>query len=450
MFRRYRHIHFVGIGGIGMSGIAEVLVTLGFTVSGSDLKRSSTLARLRKRGARVFIGHKPEHLGGAQVVVTSSAVSLDNPEVLAARDKHIPIVPRAEMLAELMRVKYGIAVAGTHGKTTTTSLIGAILYEAGLDPTLIIGGRVNSLRSNARLGKGEFLVAEADESDRSFLKLAPTVAVITNIDPEHMENYRDFEEMKNHFVNFANKVPFYGSVIACADHPVVRSIFPGITRPMLTYGLHYPADLTGHDLRYDGCTTFFRADFRGKDLGRFVVGQPGEHQVSNALAAIATAQALDIPTGKVKNALKKFRGISRRFEILRKADPVVIDDYAHHPVEIAATLQGARSAFPHHEIALVCQPHRYSRLQFLWRDFQSVLKTANRCFITEVYPAGEKPIPEVTGEKLAQEIDGAVFLPTPEEAVAALKHWVGPQKVVLFVGAGSITRVARDFAKRMT
>lgn len=433
-----------------MSGIAEVLVTLGFTVSGSDLKRSSTLVRLKKRGARIFIGHKPEHLGDAQVVVTSSAVSRENPEVAAARARHIPIVPRAEMLAELMRVKYGIAVAGTHGKTTTTSLIGAILYEAGLDPTLIIGGRVNSLRSNARLGKGEFLVAEADESDRSFLKLTPTLAVITNIDPEHMENYKDFNEMQNHFVDFANKVPFYGSVIACADHPVVRGLLPRITRPMLTYGLRHKADLTGHDLRQDGCATFFRVDFRGKDLGRFAVGQPGEHQVSNALAAIATAQALDIPAGKVKSALKKFRGISRRFEILRRADPVVIDDYAHHPVEIAATLQGARSAFPLHEIALVCQPHRYSRLQFLWDDFQNVLKTADCCFITDVYPAGEQPIPGVTGEKLAREIDGAVFLPTPEETSAALKKWVGPQKLVLFVGAGSITRVARDFAKRMT
>lgn len=431
-----------------MSGIAEVLINIGFHVSGSDLKRSTAVLRLKKKGAVIHIGHKASHVGDAQVVVVSSAVSKENPEVVVARENHIPIVPRAEMLAELMRVKHGIAIAGTHGKTTTTSLIGTVLYEAGLDPTLIIGGRVNSFRSNARLGQGDFLVAEADESDRSFLKLTPSIAVITNIDPEHMENYTDFAEVQQCYIDFANKVPFYGAAILCTDHPTVRKILPKITRPILTYALYEEADFRATDIRYDGCATFFHVHFRGKDWGRFMISSPGEHQVSNALAAIAAAHVLDISISKVKGSLKKFKGISRRFEILRRQDPIVVDDYAHHPVEIDATLAAARHAFPGYKILIVCQPHRYSRLHFLWQNFIEVLKKADLSLITEVYAAGEKPIEGVTGEHLAAKIPGAIFVPTEESMTATIKNFIGPQTLVLFVGAGSITKMARDFIKK--
>jgi len=338
MFKKYKKIHFVGIGGIGMSGIAEILLNLGLTVTGSDLKRSAVTQRLTRRGAKIWIGHEERHAEGAHVVVVSSAVSQSNPEIRYATKMGIPVVPRAEMLAELMRLKYGIAVAGTHGKTTTTSLIAQVVHRAGLDPTMIVGGKVKSLRGNARLGRGEFLVAEADESDRSFLKLSPTIGVITNIDPEHMENYNDFEHLKSAFVDFANKVPFYGSVVCCVDHPVVKKILPKIVRPCITYG-ERDADYIAANIEQVGGHLSFEVIHKGQQLGKIDLPMAGKHHAKNALAAIAVGRELDIPFPTIKHALEQFRGVARRFEILHNGSPIVVDDYGHHPVEIAALLQ---------------------------------------------------------------------------------------------------------------
>ena len=447
MFKKYRQVHFVGIGGIGMSGIAEVMINLGFKVSGSDLKRSAVTARLRKKGARIFYGHKPSQVDHAQVVVVSSAVAAVNPEIKQARIQGIPVVPRAEMLAELMRLKYSVAVAGTHGKTTTTSLVGAILAEAGLDPTLIIGGRVNHLRSNARLGQGEYLVAEADESDRSFLKLTPTLAIITNIDPEHMENYENFDQVRSSFAEFANKVPFYGAVVACADHPEVRKILPQINRRVVTYGLKEGAEFTAAHVEQEGLVMSFDVLHHGKLLGRARVSQPGMHHVGNALAAIAVARELDIPFAKIVKGLKRFAGVGRRFQILKKEPPMIVDDYAHHPVEIEATLKAARAGWPHFKIAAVMQPHRYTRLNLLFDDFVRVLKTADWVGVLPVYGAGEKPIAHITGEKLAEKVKGA-YGKNLEALQPALQQWADEQTMILCLGAGDITRMAKQMAKQ--
>lgn len=462
-----------------MSGLAEVLLNLGYQVSGSDLKRQSTTVRLKKKGAKIFMGHHRDHLNSAQVVIVSSAVKENNPELKKARELNIPIVPRAELLAELMRLKYGIAIAGTHGKTTTTSLIGTILAEAGLDPTLIIGGRVNHLRSNARLGKGEFLVAEADESDRSFLKLSPAIAVITNIDPEHMENFDSLKELRHCFVQFANQVPFYGAVVACQDHPQVRKIFPELTRRLITYGVEGSAEYEAKNITQQERAISFEVLHKQEGLGRITLSQPGRHQVGNALAAIAVARELDIPFPKIALGLKKFQGISRRFEILRGLDPIVVDDYAHHPVEIEATLQAVRDGWPEHKIALVVQPHRFTRLKSLWDSFVRVLGLADWLVVLPVYPAGENPIAGITGKNLFLALREAhpklsvAYAESLEEVSAALKPWlapppfhrpegpidacpplaggkgggVGPKIMVLFLGAGDITRMARGFVR---
>ncbi|MDO8526802.1 MAG: UDP-N-acetylmuramate--L-alanine ligase [Deltaproteobacteria bacterium] len=455
MFKKYQHIHFVGIGGIGMSGIAEVLLNLGYKVSGSDLKKTPLTSRLQKRGARIFLGHAKDHVDSAEVVVVSSAVQEENPEVRQARQKNIPVVPRAEMLAELMRMKYGIAVSGTHGKTTTTSMIGTILFEAGLDPTLIIGGRLNSLRSNARLGKGEFLVAEADESDQSFLKLNPTIAVITNIDPEHMENYKSFASVKQCYIAFANKVPFYGAVVACVDHPQVRQILPSLCRRVVTYGIKSPAEYTAKNITQQKTVMSFDVFYHGDLLGRAKLCQPGAHHVGNALAAIAVARELDIPFSKIVVGLKKFKGISRRFEILRKEDPMVADDYAHHPVEIEATIQAARQGWPGYKIAVVLQPHRFSRLKLLWNDFVKTLAKPDLTVVLPVYAAGEKPMANITGKNLFMELreknpkSQVTHAESLEEIRAALTPWVGPKTMILFLGAGDVTKMAREFCKNL-
>ncbi len=439
-----------------MSGIAEVLLNLGYQVSGSDLKRSPVTRRLKKRGAKIFIGHHRDHIRNAQVVVTSSAVQKNNPEVKQAKNLNIPVVPRAEMLAELMRMKYGIAVAGTHGKTTTTSMIGTVLQEAGLDPTLIIGGKVNSLKTNARLGKGEFLVAEADESDRSFLKLGPALAVITNIDPEHMENYKDFSQVKKCFADFANKVPFYGAVVACADHPQVRKIFPELKRRIVTYGLTTDAEYTAKNIGQKEKIMSFDVFYHGEFLGKIKLEQPGIHHVGNALAAVAVARELDIPFVKIASGLKKFKGISRRFEILGKRDPIVVDDYAHHPVEIEATIAAARKGWPDYKIAVVLQPHRYTRLRFLWDDFVKVLGKADLALILPVYAAGEKEIIGVSGKNLFMKVREAhpklpvAIVESLDEIKAVLQPWVGPKTMILFLGAGNITKMARLYVQHNT
>ena len=453
MFKKYQHIHFVGIGGIGMSGIAEVLLNLGYQVSGSDLKNSAVTRRLKKRGAKIFAGHSKEHLNGTQVLVTSSAVKETNPEVKQARSMNIPVVPRAEMLAELMRMKYGIAVAGTHGKTTTTSMTGAVLQEAGLDPTLIIGGKVNSLKTNARLGRGEFLVAEADESDQSFLKLGPTIAGLTNIDPEHMENYKNFNEVKKCFVDFANKVPFYGAVVACADHPVLRKIFPELKRRLVTYGVTREAEYTAKNIEERGKTMLFDVFYQGECLGKIRMEQPGRHHIGNALAAVAVAREIGIPFSKIATGMKKFRGVSRRFEIICPKDPMVVDDYAHHPVEIEATIAAARKGWPEYKIAVVMQPHRFSRLRFLWDDFVRVLGNADLAVILPVYAAGEPSLPGINGKNLFVDVRAkhpklpVAYVESEEEIAAALKPWISHKTMILFLGAGDITKMARKFLK---
>ena len=442
----------MGIGGIGMSGIAEILLTLGLTVTGSDVKKSAVTRRLARRGAKIWTGHDRKNVKGAHVVVVSSAVSESNPEVRQAHKLGIPVVPRAEMLAELMRLKYGIAVAGTHGKTTTTSLISHVFDRAGLDPTMIVGGKVKSMRSNARMGKGEFLVAEADESDRSFLKLSPTIGVITNIDPEHMENYKDFKHLKDAFVDFANKVPFYGSIVCCADHPVVKKILPKIVRRVVTYGEH-DSDYIARGIEQINNRLTFDVIHQGQELGKVRLPMAGRHHAKNALAAIAVGRELDIPFSTIKKALECFKGVARRFEVLHNSGPIVVDDYGHHPVEIAATLNAAREGWPGHRLIVVVQPHRYTRLSRLFNEFVASVRAADSILVMDVYPAGEKPIKGATGERLCEAIRAehpkkfVAFTDTPEKVLSTLKTWCGENDLILFLGAGDITKLAHKFAK---
>ncbi|MBN1282974.1 MAG: UDP-N-acetylmuramate--L-alanine ligase [Proteobacteria bacterium] len=455
MFKKYQQIHMVGIGGIGMSGIAEVLLNLGYRVTGSDIKRGDATKRLARRGARVHIGHRRQNIDGAHAVVISSAVGEGNPEVREARRLGIAVVPRAEMLAELMRLKYGVAVAGAHGKTSTTSLIGHMLDRAGLDPTLIIGGKVNNLRSNARLGKGEYLVAEADESDGSFLKLAPTVGVITNIDREHMENYSGFEGLKRAFVEFANKVPFYGAVIACTANPVVRAIVPRITRPCITYGAK-DSDYWASGIRQDGDRLTFTVMQRSEQLGEVTLGMIGTHQVENALAAIAVGLYLDIPFKTIRSSLLSFRGVARRFQVLTRKGPMVVDDYAHHPAEIQATICAARGGWPKKRLVAVLQPHRYSRLAYHFDRFVSCVKDADAVVVMDVYAAGERPRKNYNGGRLWRELcrrypkKMVAFAPTTQEVLSTLAPWCRREDMILFLGAGSVTQTAKAFSKSLT
>ena len=442
---RKARVHFVGIGGIGMSGIAEVLANLGYTVTGSDLKASETTRHLESLGARVDCGpHRGENVGECDVVVISSAVRRDNPEVQAARARKIPVIPRAEMLAELMRLKYGVAVAGSHGKTTTTSIIATVLAAGGLDPTTVVGGKLNSLGSNAKLGKSELMVVEADESDGSFLKLSPAVAIVTNIDPEHMDHYGTLERLQGAFTEFINRIPFYGTAILCLDHPNVQALLPHVEKRVVTYGFSAQADYRADEVRLDGFMTRFRVFRRGEDLGEFSLQMVGRHNAQNALAAIAVAEELGVPLDRVREALASFGGVQRRFTVRGEERGVtVVDDYAHHPAEIRATLKGAKQAFGRRVVAAF-QPHRYTRTRLLMDEFATAFNDADVLFVTEVYAASEDPIPEASGERLAEAVRACghhdvTFVPARAQMATALAARVEPGDLVLSLGAGDIT-----------
>jgi len=448
MFRgKVRQIHFVGIGGTGMCGIAEVLRTMDFRVSGSDVAENDAVRRLCALGAEVRIGHDPGHVGDADVVVRSSAVSMDNVEVREAVRRGIPVIPRAEMLAELMRLKYGLAVAGTHGKTTVTSMLATCLHAAGLDPTVVIGGRLDRLGSNAALGEGPWLVAEADESDGSFLLLAPTVAVVTNVDPEHLDHYGTFDVLADTFVDFANKVPFYGYAVLCLDHPVVQQMLPRVRRRVVTYGLSAQADFRGEDVVVEGFRTRFTA-FRGRErLGEVRVAMPGVHNARNALAAVTAAVELDVPFDTAAGALEDFGGVQRRFTLRGEAaGRLVIDDYGHHPVEIAATLDAARAGFPERRLVAVFQPHRYSRVQNLQSAFATAFNQADAVLVCPIYAAGEAAVEGVDHRRLAEGIRAhghrqVQAVGSLDEALATLVADTRPGDLVVTLGAGDVNRL---------
>jgi UDP-N-acetylmuramate--alanine ligase len=451
--KKNQQIHFVGIGGIGMSGIAEVLTNLGYRITGSDAKETEITRRLSHMGCRITYAHKPENVLGADVVVFSSAIKRDNPEIKEAKARMIPVIPRAEMLAELMRMKYGIAVAGTHGKTTTTSLIATVLAHAGLDPTMVIGGRLNSLGSNARLGEGEFLVAEADESDGSFLTLSPTIAIVTNIDPEHLDYYDGIEHLKKTFLEFINKVPFFGNSILCLDHENVRALIPWVEKRYITYGLESEASLRGQAVRPDKWGIAFEALWQDRLLGEVRLRMPGVHNVANALAAIACGLKLDIEFRLIKEALEGFTGVQRRFQLKGECHGVtVIDDYGHHPVEIRVTLQAAKGLGKKRIIALF-QPHRYTRTRDLFDEFLTAFSDADALFITDIYPAGEDPIPGVTAKVLAQEIEkkGGIEVRYVERKrlVEEVMPMLKPGDVVMTLGAGNIWEVSEGIVKAL-
>ncbi|HXF45011.1 MAG TPA: UDP-N-acetylmuramate--L-alanine ligase [Burkholderiaceae bacterium] len=454
-----RHLHFVGIGGSGMSGIAEVLLNLGYTVSGSDVAANAATRRLAELGAKVALGHAAENIAGADAVVVSSAVKADNPEVLAARAKRIPVVPRAVMLAELMRLKQGIAIAGTHGKTTTTSLVASVLAAGGLDPTFVIGGRLNSVGANARLGAGEYIVVEADESDASFLNLMPVMAVVTNIDNDHMETYgHDFAKLKGAFVEFLARLPFYGTAVLCIDDRHVREILPFVSKPVLTYGFGPEAQFRALEPRPDGTAMRFRVLREDAPPLDVRLNLPGEHNVLNATAAIAIGTLLAVPDAAIQEALESFTGVGRRFahhgEVpIAGGSFTLIDDYGHHPVEMAATIAAARGAFPGRRIVLAFQPHRYTRTRDCFEDFVRVLSTVDALLLAEVYPAGEAPIVAADGRALARAVRVAgkvepVFVETVEELPPAILAIARPGDVVITMGAGSIGGVPAKLLER--
>ena len=459
MKHKVKRVHFVGIGGAGMSGIAEVLVTQGYGVSGSDLAESAATRRLAKLGATIAIGHAASHVANADAVVVSTAVAADNPEVVAARERAIPVVPRALMLAELMRLKQGIAVAGTHGKTTTTSLIASVLAEGGLDPTFVIGGRLLSADANARLGKGEFLVAEADESDASFLYLTPVLAVVTNIDADHMETYEhDFGKLTRAFVDFLQRLPFYGVAVVCTDDANVRAILPDVTKPLVTYGLDDGADLRATGVANVGGRMRFVARAKGAADLAVELALAGEHNVRNALAAIAVGRETGVADAAIAKALAEFRGVGRRFQ--RHGDVALdgggtftlIDDYGHHPVEMTATLDAARASFPGRRLVLAFQPHRYTRTRDLFEDFVRVLSTADALVLADVYPAGEAPIVAADGRALARAVRVAgkvepVFVEDIADLPMTLRAVVRDGDVVVTMGAGSIGATASQLAQ---
>ncbi len=448
MYRgRIKNIHFIGIGGAGMSGLAEVLLNLGYKISGSDLRPSVVTRRLRELGIDIFIGHRKEHIYGVDVVVHSSAVKMNNPEIQTAIEQQIPVIPRAEMLAELMRVKYGIAVAGTHGKTTTTSMIAAMLGHCGFDPTVVIGGKLNSMGSNAKLGKGEYLVAEADESDGSFIKLSPTIAVVTNIDREHMDYYRDMNDVKERYLNFINKVPFYGCAILCLDHINIQGFMPLVARRHITYGLTVQSDVSARDVEFKEMLSSYWLWYKGEGMGRISVEMPGKHNVYNSLAAIAVALELGMDFNQIADGLKEFSGVQRRFQIKGiKRDIIVVDDYGHHPEEIRMTLRAAKEGWGRRIVA-VFQPHRYSRTKDLFRDFLSAFNDADKLVITDIYPAGEDSIEDISSEGLVDGIKAyghkdVVYIPRKEDVSEYLMDILSAGDMVITLGAGDVWEVA--------
>ena len=447
MYHKKYHIHFVGIGGIGMSGIAELLINLGYTVSGSDLTLSDITGRLQKLGGTVYRGHAGTNIGNADVVVISSAVKSDNPEVLAAEQLSIPVIPRAEMLAELMRLKYSVAIAGAHGKTSTTSIVSAVLAEGGLDPTVVIGGRLKSIGSNALLGRGDYIVAEADESDGSFLRMSPAIAVVTNIDREHLDYYPDISAIKDAFLEFIQKVPFYGLGVLCLDNEYIQELLPVIRKRFVTYGMNAQADVQARNIRFEGLKSRFEAYFQGKALGDIFLNLPGQHSIANSLAGIAVGLELDIPFPTIKSALEKTEGVQRRLEIKGEQHGVtVVDDYGHHPTEIKATLQALKDAWPDRRKVVVFQPHRYSRTRALFDDFTRSFYQSDVLLVLPIYSAGEQAIEGVNGHDLcdaimahghrevlcAEDIDGAAD---------HLRKILRRGDVLLTLGAGDVWKV---------
>ena len=454
MYGKIKKIHFVGIGGIGMSGIAEVLLNLGYQVSGSDLARSETTERLASLGASVELGHHEDNLQDVDVVVISTAVRADNPEVVAAHRQMIPVIPRAEMLAELMRMKYGVAIAGTHGKTTTTSMVATMLSHGGIDPTAVIGGRLDSLGSNAKLGQGKFLVAEADESDGSFMKLSPTIAVVTNIDADHLDYYKDLNEIRDTFVDFINKVPFYGVAVLCLDDENIQACIPQVKKRFVTYGLTNQADFQAAEIVHDGEKTSFNVYYQSEKLGEITLHMPGRHNVLNTLAAVAVGMELELPFDVIAEGLNEFGGVQRRFQVKHnKNDIMVVDDYGHHPVEIKATLSAACSGWEKRVVA-VFQPHRYSRTQALFEDFLTAFYQADKLIVMDVYAASEDPIPGVEARDLCDGISGhghkdVTYIADKEAVVAHLKDVVQPGDLVITLGAGNVWQVGEEFIKEL-
>ena len=458
---RIRCIHFVGIGGVGMGGIAEVMLNLGYDISGSDLNENAVTQRLSKLGANIYFGHAAENLRDCDVVVVSTAVKEDNPEVIAAHKQRIPVVPRAEMLAELMRFRYGIAVAGTHGKTTTTSLVASVLAEGGFDPTFVIGGRLNSAGTNARLGESHYLVAEADESDASFMHLQPMMAVVTNIDADHMETYGgDFENLRQTFIEFLHHLPFYGLAILCIDDDEVRNVIPQINRPMITYGFSEDADIRATNLKQEGNKTFFSVAKKGNESWlEITLNMPGEHNVLNALAAIAIANEIGVDADAIQKALLNFEGIGRRFQIngeykVGKAKVMHIDDYGHHPREVEATIQAIRSGWPDRRLVVAFQPHRYSRTRDLFEDFTAVLSTVDALVLLEIFAAGETVIAGADGRSLARAIRARgqvepVFVENIEDLATTLKGVLKDGDILLTLGAGSIGAAAHKLKQEL-
>jgi UDP-N-acetylmuramate--alanine ligase len=449
-FRNFQRIHLVGIGGIGMSGIAEVLLTLGYSVSGSDVRPSTITERLQNLGATIHEGHKASNVEGAHVVVTSSAVKQDNPEVVEAHRQKIPVIPRAEMLAELMRLKCGIAVAGAHGKTTTTSIVASILAAAHLDPTFVIGGRVNQAGTTARLGKGEYFVVEADESDRSFLMFSPVVAVVTTIDREHLDQYSSLDDIQDAFLQFVNRVPFYGAAILCLDEPNVQAIIPSVKRPIITYGTSSQADLVISEVKLEGLTSEFRLTYRGEDLGLFRLGNPpGIHNVRNAAAAAAVGLYLNVPADLIREGLARFAGVGRRFDIKGVVNDVtVIDDYGHHPAEIRATLEAARGC-KFNRLFVIFQPHRFSRTQHLWDEFCRAFNQADVLALIDIYAASEAPIPGITSAALADAIREAghknvQYFSSMQQGIEFLLKQARAGDAILTIGAGNISRASSE------
>ena len=454
MYQSIKHIYFVGIGGVGMSGIAEVLLNLGYKVSGSDLKLTETTERLQRLGATILEGHREDHVTDADVVVISSAVKPTNPEVSAARSRAIPVIPRAEMLAELMRLKYGIAVAGAHGKTTATSLIGMILDRGGISPTVVIGGKLNTIKTNTILGTGDFMVVEADESDGSFLKLSPTIAVITNIDPEHLDYYQNIGEIKRSFTTFANKVPFYGLTILCLDNEHVQDLIPQLEKRYLTYGLTPQADLQAREIAVHGLSMIFKVFLHNEELGTVELKMPGIHNVHNALAAIAVAVELNLDFAVIQEALKTFEGVQRRFQLKGEFNQItLIDDYGHHPTEIKATLSAAKRIWER-RLVVIFQPHRYTRTRDLFKDFLTAFNQADILLLTDIYPAGEDPLPGVNAENLFQGIKEhghkqVHFYPHKEDIAADLLKMLDPGDIVITLGAGDIWQLGEQLRDKL-